>query len=81
MVPKKQLKSTPTSTSRVEGNRPPPHVIKKYRIVFVDDDHSKRYNAIVNRKICAPNYIDEQMLDTLDPLDFLCILLGRLGWL
>lgn len=79
MAPKKQLKSTRTSTSRAEGNPPPPHVVKKYCIVFVDDDHSKRYDVVVPRKIYAPNYIDQQMLDTLDLLDFLRILLGRLG--
>ena len=30
--------------------------------------------------IVAPNYLNEHMLATLNLLDNLCILLGRLGW-
>ena len=49
--------------------------------MLIDDTHAKRYDAIVTMKICAPNYIDEQMLDTLSILDDLRILLGRLAWM
>ena len=38
-------------------------------IQFLDDVHVKRYDAIITRKIYAPNYIKEQMLETMYLLD------------
>ena len=82
MAPKKRLKSTAASTSRAQaarGNSSPPHVLNKYNIVFLDAEHARRYDVIVSRKICAPNYLDVQMLTTLHLYDDLVILLHNLG--
>ena len=59
MAPKKHLKTTAASTSRApaaRGNTSLPHVINKYRLVFVDAEHASRYDAIVTRKLSAPSY-------------------------
>ena len=62
------------------GNPFLPHVINKYHIAFLDAEHAKRYDTIVSRKICAPSYLDVDMLRTLHLYDDLVILLGNLGW-
>ena len=55
-------------------------MINKYNIAFLDAEHAKRYDTIVSRKICAPSYLDVDMLRTLHLYDDLVILLGNLGW-
>ena len=82
-APKKRFKTNATSISQAHaarGNSNFPHVVNKYNIAFLDNDHVSRYIAIVNRKISAPGYFDEQMLTTLHLFDNLRILLARLGW-
>ena len=82
MAPKKRLKST-ASTSRApatQGNSSIPHVLNKYNIVSMDAEHARHYDAVVSRKICAPYYLDVEMLTTLYLYDDLVILLRNLGW-
>ena len=84
MAPKKRLKTTTASTSRAStarGNPSLPHVQNKHHIVFMDAEHASRYDALVGRKICAPSYLDVDMLRTLHLYDDLEILLRNLGWL
>jgi len=83
MAPKKRVKITAASTSRApvaRGNTSLPHVINKYRLVFVDAEHASRYDAIVTRKLSAPSYLDRQMLETLSLYNDLSRLLVNLGW-
>ena len=83
MATKKRLKSSAASTSRAQvarGNPSIPHVLNKYNIVFMDADHAHCYDVVVSRKICAPNYLDVEMLTTLHLYDDLVILLCNLGW-
>ena len=83
MAPKKRLKSTVASTSRAataRGNSSIRHVLNKYNIVFMDAEHTCHCDAIVSRKIFAPNYLDVEMLTTLHLYDDLAILLHNLGW-
>uniref|UniRef100_A0A7C8ZKD9 Arabidopsis retrotransposon Orf1 C-terminal domain-containing protein n=1 Tax=Opuntia streptacantha TaxID=393608 RepID=A0A7C8ZKD9_OPUST len=83
MAPKKYVKTTAASTSRApgaRGNTSLPHVINKYRLVFVDAEHESRYDSIVTRKISAPSYLDRQMLETMSSYDDLRRLLVNLGW-
>jgi len=46
----------------------------------MDVQHASRYDAIMSRKICAPNYLDVEMLTTLHLYDDLYFLLHNLGW-
>jgi len=76
------LKSTASSINRaqsVQGNPLIPHVVNKYRLVFLHNEHAKQYEAIVTSKIYTINYIDEQILETSYLLDDLHILLGILS--
>ena len=82
MAPKKRLKSTVASTSRAataRGNSSIRHVLNKYNIVFMDAEHTCHCDAIVSRKICAPSYLDVEILATLHLYNDLLILLRNLG--
>ena len=68
MAPTKRLKTTAASTSwasTARSNPSLPHVTNKYNIALLDAEHAKRYDTIVGRKICAPNYLDVDMSRTL----------------
>ena len=76
-----EVSDASTSQAQVaRGNSSIPHVLNKYNIVFVDAEHARRYDAIVSRKICAPNYLDVKMLTTLYLYDDLLILLRNFSW-
>jgi len=83
MAPKKHVKTTAASTSRVpaaRGNSSLLHVINKYNIVFLDAEHASRYDAIVTRKLSSPSYLGRHILDIVSLSDDLRCLLGILGW-
>ena len=60
MAPKKRVKATASTcwAPAGQGNSSAPYVINKYNIVFVDAEHTSRYDAIVTRKLSAPSYLD-----------------------
>ena len=83
MALKKRMKTNTASTSRAQaarGNASLPYVINKYNIVFMDAEHAFRYDAIVNRKLFAPSYLDREMPETVYLYVDLRRLLGILGW-
>jgi len=55
-------------------------VIIKYNLVFIDAKEASSYDATVNRKIGAPNYLDVDVLNTLHFYDDLRIMLRNIGW-
>ena len=72
MAPKKRVRTTAASTSRALaawGNSSLPHVINKYRLVFVDAEHASKYDSVVTKKISAFSYLDRQMLETMSLYD------------
>ena len=74
---------TNTSASRANAARVSfltSHLINKYNLVFIDAQQASCYDVIVSRKICAPNYLDVDMVNTLLLCDDLRLLLRNLGW-
>ena len=79
MAPKKRVRTTVASTTQApgaRGNSSLPHIIDKYRLMFVDAEHASKYDSIVTRKISTPSYLDRQMLETMSLYDDLRILLN-----
>jgi len=67
MAPKKQFKTTVASTSRAQAalnNSLLHYMINKFHISFTDAEHATRCDVIMTTKICAPSYLDMQMVPT-----------------
>ena len=49
----------------------PPHIINKYKIQFVDQEHIACYDLVASRRITKPKYIDFGLLGSLGLLESL----------
>ncbi|KAJ8423285.1 hypothetical protein Cgig2_007647 [Carnegiea gigantea] len=64
-----------------QGNRPtPPHVINKYELQFINQEHINHYNLVACRRITEPKYIYLGLWGSLGLLDSLNELLEVVGW-
>ena len=71
----------PIQAQAARGNCPtPPHVINKYELQFINQEHIGRYNSVACRRITEPKYIDFGLLGSLGLLESLNELLENADW-
>ena len=71
----------PIQDQAAQGNHPtPPHVINKYGLQFIDQEHTSCYDVVACRRITEPKYIYFGLLGSLGLLNNLIELLEVASW-
>lgn len=60
---------------RTKGNKPNP-----FHIIFIDESHRYRYEALAERKIVNTQYLDDNALDILGLKEDVYWMIDRVNW-